>query len=237
MATNIPPHNLREVIDASLHTIDNPDAPTEELLQFARGPDFPTGGFLVGTTGIREALSTGRGSVKIRAVCDVQEVRKGRTAVIVTQLPYQVSIERIVAKIKDLVDAKKMAGIAEVRNESSDRVGTRLVIELKRDAVPQVVLNQLYKNTPLQTSFGYNVVALVDGVPRTLGLSELIGYYLDHQMEVIERRTQFRLDQAEARAHILEGLIVAVDTIDEVIKVIRGSADTVEARTNLMSGV
>ena len=235
MATNIPPHNLREVIDAALHTIDNPDAPSEELLQFVKGPDFPTGGFLVGTTGIREALSTGRGSVKIRAVCDVQEVRKGRTAVIVTELPYQVSIERIVAKIKDLVDAKKMAGIAEVRNESSDRVGIRLVIELKRDAVPQVVLNQLYKNTPLQTSFGYNVVALVDGVPRTLGLSKLIGYYLDHQMEVIERRTQFRLDQAQARAHILEGLIIAVDNIDQIIKLIRGSADTVEARANLMS--
>ena len=235
MATNIPPHNLREVIDAALHTIDNPDAPSEELLQFVKGPDFPTDGFLVGTTGIREALSTGRGSVKIRAVCDVQEVRKGRTAVIVTELPYQVSIERIVAKIKDLVDAKKMAGIAEVRNESSDRVGIRLVIELKRDAVPQVVLNQLYKNTPLQTSFGYNVVALVDGVPRTLGLSKLIGYYLDHQMEVIERRTQFRLDQAQARAHILEGLIIAVDNIDQIIKLIRGSADTVEARANLMS--
>ena len=154
---------------------------------------------------------------------------------IVTELPYQVSIERIVAKIKDLVDAKKMAGIAEVRNESSDRVGIRLVIELKRDAVPQVVLNQLYKNTPLQTSFGYNVVALVDGVPRTLGLSKLIGYYLDHQMEVIERRTQFRLDQAQARAHILEGLIIAVDNIDQIIKLIRGSADTVEARANLMS--
>ena len=235
MATNIPPHNFREVIDAALHTIDNPDAPSEELLQFVKGPDFPTGGFLVGTTGIREALSTGRGSVKIRAVCDVQEVRKGRTAAIVTELPYQVSIERIVAKIKDLVDAKKTAGIAEVRNESSDRVGIRLVIELKRDAVPQVVLNQLYKNTPLQTSFGYNVVALVDGVPRTLGLSKLIGYYLDHQMEVIERRTQFRLDQAQARAHILEGLIIAVDNIDQIIKLIRGSADTVEARANLMS--
>ncbi len=234
MATNIPPHNLGEVIDAALHTIDNPDATSEELLQFVKGPDFPTGGFLVGASGIREALATGRGSVKIRAVCDVQEVRKGRTAIVVTELPYQVSIERIVSKIKDLVDAKKITGIAEVRNESSDRVGTRLVIELKREAVPQVVLNQLYKNTPLQDSFGYNMVALVDGVPRTLGLSEMIGYYLDHQMEVIERRTRFRLDQAQARAHILEGLIVAVDNIDEVIRIIRGSADTAEARANLI---
>ncbi|MGH3650893.1 MAG: DNA gyrase subunit A [Acidimicrobiia bacterium] len=235
MATNIPPHNLGEVIDAALHTIENPDATSEELLKFVKGPDFPTGGFLVGTGGIREALITGRGSVKIRAVCDVQEVRKGRTAIVVTQLPYQVSIERIVAKIKELVDSKKMTGIAEVRNESSDRVGTRLVIELKQGAVPQVLLNQLYKNTPLQDSFGYNMVSLVDGVPRTLNLAEMLGYYLDHQMEVIERRTQFRLDQAQARAHILEGLIVAVDSIDEVIKIIRGSADTTEARGNLIT--
>jgi DNA gyrase subunit A len=172
--------------------------------------------------------------VKIRAVCDVQEIRKGRTAIVVTELPYQVSIERVMAKIKDLVDSKKMSGIADTRNESSDRVGTRLVIELKQGAVPQVVLNQLYKNTPLQDSFGYNMVSLVDGVPRTLNLAEMLGYYLDHQMEVIERRTQFRLDQAEARAHILEGLIIAVDNIDEVIKIIRGSEDTGAARSNLM---
>ncbi|MGB7860434.1 MAG: DNA gyrase subunit A [Acidimicrobiia bacterium] len=234
MATNIPPHNLGEVIDAALHMIDNPDATAEELLTFIKGPDFPTGGFLVGTAGIRDALTTGRGSVKIRAVCDVQEVRQGRTAVVVTELPYQVSIERIVAKIKELVDGKKLSGIAEVRNESSDRVGTRLVIELKREAVPQVVLNQLYKGTPLQDSFGYNMVSLVDGVPRTLNIAQMIGYYLDHQMEVIERRTQFRLDQAQARAHILEGLIIAVDSIDEVIRIIRGSADTAEARANLI---
>jgi DNA gyrase subunit A len=234
MATHIPPHNLGEVIDAALHMIDNPDATSEELLQFVKGPDFPTGGFLVGSGGIREALTTGRGSVKIRAVCDVQEIRKGRTAIVVTELPYQVSIERVMAKIKDLVDSKKLSGIADTRNESSDRVGTRLVIELKQGAVPQVVLNQLYKNTPLQDSFGYNMVSLVDGVPRTLNLAEMLGYYLDHQMEVIERRTQFRLDQAEARAHILEGLIIAVDNIDEVIKIIRGSEDTGAARSNLM---
>ncbi|MEE8407499.1 MAG: DNA gyrase subunit A [Acidimicrobiia bacterium] len=234
MATNIPPHNLGEIIDAALHMIDHPDATSEDLLEFVKGPDFPTGGFLVGATSMKEALITGRGSVKIRAVCDVQEVRKGRTAVVVTELPYQVSIERIVAKIKDLVDSKRMTGIAEVRNESSDRVGTRLVIEIKRDAIPQVVLNQLYKNTPLQDSFAYNMVALVDGVPRTLGLAAMVGYYLDHQMEVIERRTQFRLDQANARAHILEGMIIAVDSIDEVIRIIRGSADTAEARANLI---
>jgi DNA gyrase subunit A len=235
MATNIPPHNLGEVIDAALHTIDNPDVTSMELLEFVKGPDFPTGGFLVGNAGIKEALTTGRGSVKIRAVCDVQEIRKGRTAIVVTELPYQVSIERVMAKIKDLVDSKKLMGIADTRNESSDRVGTRLVIELKQNSVPQVVLNQLYKNTPLQDSFSYNIVALVDGVPRTLNLAELVGYYLDHQMEVIERRTQIRLDQANARAHILEGLIIAVDSIDEVIKIIRGSEDTADARANLMA--
>ena len=234
MATNIPPHNLNEVIEACLHVIDNPDATTEELMQFVKGPDFPTGGFLVGTAGIRDALTTGRGSVKLRGVCDVQEIRKGRTAIIATELPYQVSIERIVAKIRELVDGRRLEGIADVRNESSDRVGTRLVIELKSNAVPQVVLNQLYKNTPLQDSFGYNMVSLVDGVPRTLSLADMIGYYLDHQMEVIERRTRFRLEEAEARAHILEGLIIAVDNIDEVITLIRASADTPEARTALM---
>ncbi|HLF60497.1 MAG TPA: DNA gyrase subunit A [Acidimicrobiia bacterium] len=234
MATNIPPHNLGEVIDACVHVIDNPDAGAEELMQFVKGPDFPTGGFLVGTPGIREALTSGRGSVKLRGVCDVQEIRKGRTAIIATELPYQVSIERIMAKIKELVDARRIDGIAEVRNETSDRVGTRLVIELKANAVPQVVLNQLYKNTPLQDSFAYNMVSLVDGVPRTLNLAEMVGYYLDHQMEVVERRTRFRLEEAQARAHILEGLIIAVDNIDEVIKVIRGSADTGEARANLI---
>ena len=234
MATNIPPHNLAEVIDACLHTLDNPDADSEELMQFVKGPDFPTGGFLVGTTGIREALVSGRGSVKIRAVADVQELKKGRIGIIVTELPYQVSIERVVSKIKVLVDDRRITGIADVRNESSSRVGTRLVIELKRDAVPQVVLNQLYKNTPLQDSFGYNMVALVDGVPRTLGLSEMVGYYLDHQMEVIERRTRDRLERAQARAHILEGLIIAVDNIDEVIETIRNSADTPAARAALI---
>ncbi|MCI0678935.1 MAG: DNA gyrase subunit A [Actinobacteria bacterium] len=234
MATNIPPHNLREVMDAAIHMIDNPDATSEELLQFVKGPDFPTGGYLVGSSGMREALITGRGSVKVRAVCDVEELGKGRTAIVATELPYQVSIERIMTKIRELVDDKKLTGIAEVRDGSSDRVGTRLVIELRKEAVPQVVLNQLYKNTPLQDSFGYNVVALVDGVPRTPGLAELIGHYLDHQMEVVERRTRFRLEQAEARAHVLEGLVVAVDNIDEMIKIIRGSNDSGAARTSLM---
>ena len=234
MATNIPPHNLGEVVAACLHLLENPDATAEDLLAFIQGPDFPTGGYLVGRAGIVEALTTGRGSISMRAVCDVQEVRKGRTAIVVTELPYQVSIERIVAKIKVLVDNKRLGGIAEIRNESSDRVGIRLVIELKQNAVPQVVLNQLYKMTPLQESFGYNMVSLVDGVPRTLNIAEMLGHYLDHQMEVIERRTKFRLEEATARAHILEGLITAVDNIDEVIRIIRGSDDTAEARGSLI---
>jgi DNA gyrase subunit A len=234
MATNIPPHNLGEVIDACLYAIDNPGADAEALMQFVKGPDFPTGGFLVGTSGIKEALATGRGSVKMRAVADVQELKRGRTGIVVTELPYQVSIERVISKIKQLVDDKRITGIADVRNESSSRVGIRLVVDLKRDAVPQVVLNQLFKNTPLQDSFGYNVVALVDGVPRTLGLHQLVRYYLDHQMEVIERRTQHRLDKALARAHILEGLMIAVDNLDEVIEIIRSSADTPSARAALI---
>ncbi|HEY7564825.1 MAG TPA: DNA gyrase subunit A [Acidimicrobiia bacterium] len=234
MATNIPSHNLNEVIDACLHALEHPDADSEELMRFVKGPDFPTGGYLVGTAGIREALASGRGSVRMRAVADVSEIRKGRTAIVVTEMPFQVSIERVMEKIRLLVDDKKLAGIADVRNESDNRRGTRLVIELKKDAVPQVILNQLYKNTPLQESFGVNMVALVDGIPRTLNLAEMIGHYLDHQMEVIERRTRFRLAEAEARAHIVEGLIIAIDNIDEVVAIIRGSEDTAAARTALM---
>ncbi len=233
MATNIPPHNLGEVIDAALHMLEHPDADSEALMRFVKGPDFPTGGYLVGATGIREGLASGRGSVKMRAVADVSEIRKGRTAIIVTEMPYQVSIERVMEKIRILVDDKKLAGIADLRNESDNRRGIRLVIELKREAVPQVVLNQLYKNTPLQETFGVNMVALVDGVPRTLNLAGMIGYYLDHQMEVIERRTRFRLEEAEARAHIVAGLIVAVDNIDEVVAIIRSSDDVADARTRL----
>ncbi len=234
MATNIPPHNLGEVIDAVIFAIENPDAPVEDYLEIVKGPDFPTGAYLVGTKGIRDALTTGRGSVRMRAVADVQEVRKGRTAIIVTELPYQVSQDRVLAKIADLVHEKRIAGIADLRNESSDRVGTRLVIELKRDAVPQVVLNQLYKMTQLQETFGVNTVALVDGVPRTLNISELVGHYIDHQMEVVERRTRHRLDDAQAKAHVLEGLIIAVDNIDEVVQIIRSSDDTPTARTRLI---
>jgi DNA gyrase subunit A len=233
MATNIPPHNLGEVIDAALYALEHPEADSEALMRFVKGPDFPTGGYLVGATGIREGLASGRGSVKMRAVADVSEIRKGRTAIIVTEMPYQVSIERVMEKIRILVDDKKLAGIADLRNESDNRRGIRLVIELKREAVPQVVLNQLYKNTPLQETFGVNMVALVDGVPRTLNLAGMIGHYLVHQMEVIERRTRFRLEEAEARAHIVAGLIIAVDNIDEVVAIIRSSDDVADARTRL----
>ncbi|MFN2485410.1 MAG: DNA gyrase subunit A [Acidimicrobiia bacterium] len=234
MATNIPPHNLGEMVDACLHKLENSEADSEELMQFVKGPDFPTGGYLVGTSGIREYLASGRGSVRMRAMAEPQEIRKGRIALIVTKMPYQVSIERVMEKIRILVDDKRLNGIADVRNESDNRRGIRLVIELKKDAVPQVILDQLYKLTPLQESFGVNMVALVDGVPRTLNLAGMVGYYLDHQMEVIERRTQHRLEVAEARAHILDGLIVAVDHIDEVVAIVRSSTDTPNARTRLM---
>jgi DNA gyrase subunit A len=234
MATNIPPHNLGEVIDACIHAIDHPDATPEELMQFVKGPDFPTGGYIVGTSGVREALATGRGSVKMRAVADVQEIRPGRTGIVITEVPYQVSHDRVLAKIADLVNDKRVAGIADIRNESSDRVGTRLVIELRKDAVPQVVLNQLYKYTQLQETFGVNMVALVDAVPRTLNVAEMVGHYLDHQMEVVERRTRHRLGEARDRVHILEGLIVAVENIDEVVAVIRSSEDGPAAQARLM---
>jgi len=234
MATNMAPHNLGEVIDAVIFAIDNPDAPPEAYLDFVKAPDFPTGGYIVGTTGSREAILTGRGSIKIRAVCDVEEVRKGRTAIIVTELPYQVAPARLIAKIADLVNDKRLEGIADIHDHSSSRVGTRIVIELKKDAVPQVVLNQLFKLTQLQDSFGVNNVALVDGVPRTLNMAEMVGYYVDHQMEVIERRTEYRLEKAEERLHIVEGLLIAVDNIDEVVAIIRGADDTDTARAALM---
>ncbi len=233
MATNIPPHNLGEVIDATLHVLENPDASPEDLMRFVKGPDFPTGGYIVGTKGIRDALMTGRGSVRMRSVADIQEIRKGRTGIVVTEIPYQVSRDRIVEKIGNLVREKKISGISDVRDES-DRHGTRLVVELKRDAVPQVVLNQLYKNTQLQESFGVNMVALVDGVPRTLNIAEAIGYYVDHQMEVIERRTAYRLRKRQERSHIVEGLLIALDNIDDVVAIIRGSADTETARHSLI---
>jgi DNA gyrase subunit A len=233
MATNIAPHNLREVIDGCLHVLEHPGATAEDLLEFIKGPDFPTGAYIVGTKGSRDALLTGRGSVKQRAVTEVQELKRGKTAIVVSEIPYQVSIDGIMTKIADLVNNKTIAGISEIRNETN-RNGIRIVIELKRDANPQVVLNQLYKGTPLESNFSVNTVALVDGVPRTLNVAEMISHYLEHQIEVVVRRTQYLLDEAKKRAHILEGLLIALDNIEEVIAIIRGSQDVNEARGTLM---
>jgi DNA gyrase subunit A len=233
MATNIPPHNLTEVIDAVMHALDHTDATVEDLSEFVKGPDFPTGAYIVGVNGIKDALSTGRGSVKMRAVTDIHETERKRAAIIATEIPYQVSRDRIMEKAAELVRNKKITGIADLRDES-DRDGTRLVFELKRDANPQVVLNQLFKGTQLEENFSVNQVALVDGVPRTLNLAEMVHHYIDHQLEVIERRSRFRLEHAQARAHIVEGLLIALDNIDEVVEIIKASEDVGAARDSLM---
>ncbi len=223
MATNIPPHNLGEVIDATKHLIDNPDATIEDLMQFVHGPDFPTGGLIMGRSGINQAFTTGRGSVRIRARAEIVE---GRTSdqIVVTEIPYQQSVENIETKIAEAVDRKVIDGIRALRNESA-KGKTRFVIELKRDAPALVVLNNLYKHSPLQSSFAVNTVALVDGVPRTLDLRAALVAYVDHQIEVLTRRTEYRLRQARDRAHIVEGLLKALDLIDEIIATIRASDD------------
>jgi DNA gyrase subunit A len=237
MATNIPPHNLAEVIDATIHLIDHPQATPDDLMQFVKGPDFPTGGSILGRAGIIEAYRTGRGSVKIRAKAEIEETGKrgDRLQIVVTEMPYQVSHEAVAGRIKDLVNAGELTGIDDVNDETSDKTGTRFVISLKRDANANVVLNNLFKLTQLQTSFGANVVALVDGVPRTLNLVQALQGYIEHQAEVVTRRSQFRLERARARAHILEGLIRAVNVIDEIIATIRASDDRNEARERLMA--
>ncbi|MCL1597542.1 MAG: DNA gyrase subunit A, partial [Actinomycetia bacterium] len=210
MATNMAPHNLGEVVDAVLHALDNPDADVADLMEFVKGPDFPTGAYIVGTEGIHDALMTGRGSIRMRAVHDIVEIRKGRTGIVITEIPYQASRDRIMEKIATLVRSKTITGISDLRDES-DRLGTRLVVELKRDANAHVVLNQLFKHTQLEDTFSVNNVALVDGVPKTLNLAQLVHFYIAHQLEVIERRSRFRLAKAEARAHILGGLLIALD--------------------------
>ncbi len=238
MATNIPPHNLREVAAGVQWYLEHPEASDEELLEALieriQGPDFPTGGLIVGRHGIQDAYRTGRGSISMRAVVEVEEDARGRTSLVVTELPYQVNPDNLAEKIAELVKDGKIAGIADVRDESSDRTGQRLVIVLKRDAVAKVVLNNLYKHTQLQDTFGANMLALVDGVPRTLRLDQMIRYYVAHQIEVIVRRTQFRLRKAEERPHILVALLKALDRIDEVIALIRGSASAAEAQRGLM---
>ncbi len=233
MATNIPPHNLGEVIDGLIYLIQNPTATSEDLMQLVKGPDFPTAAKIMGREGIRAAYSTGRGSIKVRAQASIEKLHTGKSAIIVTELPYMVNKAKLIEKIADLVKEKKIDAITGLRDES-DRKGMRIVIELRRDAKPQVVLNQLYKHTQMQETFGVIMLALVDGRPRILTLRDVLYYYLEHQKDVIIRRTQFDLDKAEARAHIVEGLIIALDHIDAVIKTIRASRTTEIARDALM---
>jgi DNA gyrase subunit A len=233
MATNIPPHNLGEVIDATMHLIDHPEATPDDLMNFVKGPDFPTGALILGRQGIIDACRTGRGSIRMRAVAEIEEGRGG-TNIVVTELPYQTSVEVVEQKIHDLVRGGDLDGIAEVQNDSAARK-PRLVIRLKRDANANVVLNKLFKHTPLQTSFGVNTLALVDGVPRTLNLAQMLGHYVAHQVEVITRRSEYQLRKALARAHIVEGLLKAIDMLDAVIAAIRGSADRPEARAALIA--
>ena len=238
MATNIPPHNLREVAQGVNWYLDNPDTEDDELLEALiariKGPDFPTRGLIVGRRGIEEAYRTGRGSITMRAVVEVEEDSRGRQMLVITELPYQVNPDNLALKIADLVKDGKVTGIADVRDESSGRTGRRLVIVLKRDAVAKIVLNNLYKHTQLQETFGANMLALVDGVPRTLRLDQIIRHWVKHQVEVIVRRTRYLLRKAEERAHILRALLRAMDRIDEVIQLIRSSASADEARTGLM---
>jgi DNA gyrase subunit A len=233
MATNIPPHNLGETIDAIAYLIDNPQAEADELMRFIKGPDFPTGGLILGTAGIKEAYRTGRGRVRVRARAHTEQLKGNRTAVVVTELPYQVNRAALIDDIVELVKQKKIPEISDLRNES-DRNGMRLVIELKRESIAKVVLNKLYKHTQMQTTFGVINIALVGGVPRTLTLPEMLTAYISFQKEVVVRRTKFELDKAETRAHILEGLLVALGNLDEVISIIRKAPDVDTAREALM---
>ncbi|WP_245904913.1 DNA gyrase subunit A [Gaiella occulta] len=236
MATNIPPHHLGETIDATVQLIDKPDASVDDLIKHLRGPDFPTGAIVVGRSGIRDAYRTGRGRIVMRARAHVEELRGGKSAIVVTELPYGVKKggdSGVIKKIADLVHEKVITEISDLADHS-DKSGMRIQIELKRDAIPQVVLNKLFKHTALQTTFGYNAVALADGVPRTLSLLELITHYLDYQREIVTRRSKFELRQAEKRAHVLRGYLIALDHLDAVIALIRGSDDTDAARTGLM---
>ena len=232
MATNIPPHNLGEVIDATNHLIDHPDATPDDLMQFIKGPDFPTGALMMGRQGILDAYRTGRGSIRLRAVAEIEEGKRN-DMIVVSKLPYQVSPSQVLVKIKELVDSGELSGIADINNASAGE-DIRLEIKLKKDAPALVILNNLYKRTPLQTNFSVNTVALIDGVPRTLNLVQALQAYIDHQVNVIRRRSEFRLAKAKAREHIVEGLIKALDMIDAIIALIRGSENTPAAREGLM---
>ena len=239
MATNIPPHNLNEVVDGTIALIDNPNITTEGLMQYIKGPDFPTGAMIVGTSEIKKAYETGRGSIKMKAVSSIEELsggagRQGRSAIVVTEIPYQVNKAELIRKIAELVKDGKIQGISDLRDES-DREGMRIVIELKRDAKPDVVRNNLYKQTALLTSFGFNMVALVGQQPRLLNLYEVLSEFIEHRVDVITRRTMFFLKKAKARAHILEGLMIALDSLDEVIELIKKSPNTESARNGLIN--
>ena len=233
MATNIPPHNLGEVIDAVNHLLQNPEATPDDLMEFVKGPDFPTGALIMGRQGIIDAYRTGRGSIKLRGKAEIEEGTRS-DFIVITELPYQVSPNQFIVKVKELVDNRELEGIAELNDESA-KGKMRLVLRLKRDAPALVILNNLYKRTPLQTNFAVNTVALVDGIPRTLNLRDALVAYIDHQLEVITRRSQYRLDEAQRRAHIVEGLLKALDLIDEIIASIRASADKQAAREALMA--
>ena len=233
MATNIPPHNLGEAIDATCLMLDNPDCTVDDLLKVMPGPDFPTGGIIMGRKGIREAYETGRGSLTIRSTCRIEEGENGKKSIVVSEIPYQVNRTKLLEKITDLIRDKKLPEISNV-HDGADRHGIDIIIDLKQNAIPQVVLNKLYKHTQLQVGFGCNMVALVNGVPRTLSLKEMLHYYILHQEEVVERRTRYDLAKAEARAHILEGFVIALDNIDEVIRIIRASKTDAEAKASLM---
>lgn len=233
MATNIPPHNLVEVINACIAYIDNPEITIEEIIKYLPGPDFPTGAYILGKDGIYQAYSTGKGVIKMRAKARVEEDKHGHSAIIIEEIPYQVNKAHLIEKIAELVKDKRIEGISDIRDES-DREGLRIYIELKRDVNGEIILNQLYKLTPMQESFGVNLIAIVNGQPRTLNIKQAIEYFIAHRRDVVFRRTRFRLKKAEARAHILEGLKIAVDNIDEVIAIIRGSKSTEIARESLM---
>jgi len=233
MATNIPPHNLNEVIDGIVLLLDDPETSIEELMEVIEGPDFPTGAFILGTKDIKSAYKTGRGKIKLRAVAEIEEHTRNRKRIVVSELPYQVNKAKLVEKIAEHVRNKKIEGISDLRDES-DRDGMRIVIELRRDANPNIVLNNLYKHTQMQVTFGAIMLALVDGEPTILNLKEILTHYIAHQKDIITRRTQFDLNKAEARAHIVEGLRIALDYIDEIIKVIRGSENDAKAKKSLM---
>ncbi|MDE0917779.1 MAG: DNA topoisomerase 4 subunit A, partial [Flavobacteriales bacterium] len=233
MATNMPPHNLSEVLDGVVHYIENENCTVDDLMEFVKAPDFPTGGIIHGVSGVHEAFRTGRGRVVVRGRTRFEETKSGREVIIVEEIPYQVNKADMVRKTADLVNDKKIEGISEIRDES-DRNGMRIVYELKRDAIPNVVLNKLYKYTALQNSFSVNNIALVKGRPILLNLRDMIQYFVEHRHEVVVRRTQFELNKAEERAHILQGLIIALDNIDAVIKLIRASSSPEEARNGLM---